>query len=290
MASFPQEVNDNKYFSLVHNTSCQHKPLPQPPKQPNKRGIHDVTLPADLSPLLSKMTLNSQLRRLEQHRLYLHFIQQRQQQKRQQRLWLGGERKRQELLRQLERQRRWQEKERQRPYQQKQLERQCQDPLKFRLRQQQEERRRKRQLELEQLKQQQDALHAKLSLPSYGLSTIYEDMQTSENEDGNEMNEVCLENQNLRPNDLDWTFKSDMVQKLIDQALLLKSEDGCPPLLYLQGHGGGILNPLESKLWPHVLHQLSPESATIKSVSSYSPTRGSSPQGDWTIVELETSH
>lgn len=88
----------------------------------------------------------------------------------------------------------------------------------------------------------------------------------------------------------DWNPKMDLAQKLINQALLLEGEDGCPPLLYLPGQEGGTLSPLERRFWPQILRQLSHVSATITSVSSYSPTRGNSPQGDWTIVELETYH
>uniref|UniRef100_A0A3B1IJF8 BTB/POZ domain-containing protein n=1 Tax=Astyanax mexicanus TaxID=7994 RepID=A0A3B1IJF8_ASTMX len=138
--------------------------------------------------------------------------------------------------------------------------------------------------------------------PSSGLCTIYEAMETSEDEDEDRIPrqifpaEMPLRaaNGNLRrppPRELDWNTKVDMVQQLINQALLLEGEDGCPPLLYLPGQGGGILSPLESSLWPHILPQLSPTSATITAVSSYSPTsQGSVPQGDWTVVELETHH
>lgn len=101
-------------------------------------------------------------------------------------------------------------------------------------------------------------------------------------------------NGNLRhppAEDLDWNTKLDMVQQLIHQALLLTGEDGCPPLLYLPGQGGGVLSPLESSLWPHVISCLNSSTATVASVSSYSPvSHSSSPQGDWTVVELETYH
>ncbi|XP_048871695.1 cell surface glycoprotein 1 [Brienomyrus brachyistius] len=90
--------------------------------------------------------------------------------------------------------------------------------------------------------------------------------------------------------DLDWDKKVDIVQQLINQTLLLAG-DGCPPLLLLPGGGGGTLSPLESSMWPTLLPPLTPPSATVTSVSSFSPEdQGSSPQGEWTVVELETHH
>lgn len=89
---------------------------------------------------------------------------------------------------------------------------------------------------------------------------------------------------------LDWEKKVDIVQQLINQTLLLAGE-GCPPLLLLPGGGGGTLSPLESSMWPTLLPPLTPPSATVTSVSSFSPEdQGSSPQGEWTVVELETHH
>ncbi|KPP75697.1 hypothetical protein Z043_105036 [Scleropages formosus] len=90
--------------------------------------------------------------------------------------------------------------------------------------------------------------------------------------------------------ELDWDKKVDIVQQLINQTLLLAG-DSCPPLLLLPGGGGGTLSPLESSLWPSLLPPLTPSSATVTSVSSFSPEdQGSSPQGEWTVVELETHH
>uniref|UniRef100_A0A3B3ZNR6 BTB/POZ domain-containing protein n=1 Tax=Periophthalmus magnuspinnatus TaxID=409849 RepID=A0A3B3ZNR6_9GOBI len=44
-------------------------------------------------------------------------------------------------------------------------------------------------------------------------------------------------------------------------------------------------------LWPSMLPPLTPPSATVTSVSSFSPeTSGASSQGEWTVVELETHH
>ncbi len=92
------------------------------------------------------------------------------------------------------------------------------------------------------------------------------------------------------PLDLDWGKKVDIVQQLINQTLLLNRE-GCSSLLLLPGGAGGTLSPLESSLWPSLLPPLTPPSATVTSVSSFSPeATGSSPQGEWTVVELETHH
>ncbi|XP_044047453.1 platelet binding protein GspB isoform X2 [Siniperca chuatsi] len=92
------------------------------------------------------------------------------------------------------------------------------------------------------------------------------------------------------PLDLDWGKKVDIVQQLINQTLLL-NRDGCSSLLLLPGGAGGTLSPLESSLWPSLLPPLTPPSATVTSVSSFSPeATGSSPQGEWTVVELETHH
>ncbi|XP_034394943.1 histone-lysine N-methyltransferase SETD1A [Cyclopterus lumpus] len=92
------------------------------------------------------------------------------------------------------------------------------------------------------------------------------------------------------PLDLDWGKKVDIVQQLIKQTLLL-NRDGCSSLLLLPGGAGGTLSPLESSLWPSLLPPLTPPSATVTAVSSFSPeATGSSPQGEWTVVELETHH
>lgn len=92
------------------------------------------------------------------------------------------------------------------------------------------------------------------------------------------------------PLDLDWGKKVDIVQQLINQTLLLNRES-CSSLLLLPGGAGGTLSPLESSLWPSLLPPLTPPSATVTSVSSFSPeATGSSPQGEWTVVELETHH
>ncbi|XP_051994443.1 alpha-protein kinase 1-like [Xyrauchen texanus] len=292
-----QKMNDNNYLAPLPNTYR----LPQP--QTNIRSVEPCRLPADAPPRAPQNAPvpNGQMRRLKQHELQLRHIWQRQEKERQQRLCLEEERQRQEQQRALERQRR--------------------ELLQLQLQQQQQEHRIRRQLlqrqlEMEQQqrhKQQQQQLKGQLS-PSSGLCTIYEAMETSEEENeetgnGSAKNKespnlngnpvptnlpLRVANGNLRrppPQELDWNTKLDMVQQLINQALLLDGEDGCPPLLYLPGQGGGILSPLESSLWPHIMSQFDSSTATVASVSSYSPiSQCSSPQGDWTVVELETHH
>lgn len=92
------------------------------------------------------------------------------------------------------------------------------------------------------------------------------------------------------PLEFDWGKKADIVHHLINQTLLLTG-DNCSSLLLLPGGAGGTLSPLESSLWPNLLPQLTPTSGTVTSVSSFSPEApGSSAQGEWTVVELETHH
>ncbi len=252
-------------------------------------------------------TGGEQLRRLQQHQEKLREMQHRQEQERQKRQWLEEERLRLE--------------------QQKQLEKQRRELLQLQLQQQQQEHRQRRQvlqwqLELEQqyrmqqkqIQQQQQLRRSPTGVmisPSSGLCTIYEAMETSDEEDEargvqNRNTQVVGKRvpsshsvtqdfqRQLRPvppQELEWNKKVDMVQQLINQTLMLSGDEGCPPLLLLPVGTGGTLSPLESSMWPTMLPQFSPPSATVTSVSSYSPdSQGSSPSGDWTVVELETQH
>lgn len=251
-----------------------------------------------------------QLRRLEQHQEKLKEMQHRQEQERQKRQWLEEERLRLE--------------------QQKQLEKQRRELLQLQLQQQQQEHRHRRQvlqwqLELEQqyrmqqkqIQQQQQLRRSPTGVmlsPSSGLCTIYEAMETSDEEfeargpqeEQNRNIEIAgkrgaasqLITQDVQrqlrpvpPQELEWNKKVDMVQQLINQTLVLSGDRGCPPLLLLPVGTGGTLSPLESSMWPSMLPQFSPPAATVTSVSSYSPdSQGSSSPGDWTVVEVETQH
>nr|XP_040046325.1 protein piccolo isoform X2 [Gasterosteus aculeatus aculeatus] len=248
-----------------------------------------------------------QLRKLEQHQGKLREMQHRQEQERQKRQWL--------------------EEERLRLDQQKQLEKQRRELLQLQLQQQQQEHRHRRQvlqwqLELEQqyrmqqkqIQQQQQLRRSPTGVmlsPSSGLCTIYEAMETSDEEDesaegGKNRNAQVAGKRGassrggaqdfqrqlrpVPPQELEWNRKVDMVQQLINQTLMLSGDGGCPPLLLLPVGTGGTLSPLESSMWP-LLPQVRPPAATVTSVSSYSPdSRGSSPTGDWTVVEVETQH
>lgn len=244
-----------------------------------------------------------ELSRPEQHQEELRAVQHRQEQERQKRQWLEEERLRLE--------------------QQKQLEKQRRELLQLQLQQQQQEHRHRRQvlqwqLELEhqyrmqqkQMQQQQQLRRSPTGVmlsPSSGLCTIYEAMETSGEEDeaGGEPNKNAqVGGQRVRasqdsqvqlrpipPQELEWNKKVDMVQQLINQTLMLSGDGGCPPLLLLPVGPGGSLSPLESSMWPNLPPQFSPPTATVISVSSYSPdSRVSSPPEDWTVVEVETQH
>ncbi|KAF7654568.1 hypothetical protein LDENG_00067860, partial [Lucifuga dentata] len=256
-------------------------------------------------------TGGDQLRRLEQHQQKLREMQHHQEQETQKRRWLEEERLRLEQQNQLEKQRR--------------------ELLQLQLQQQQQEHWQRRQLLQWQLElehqyrlqqkhiQQQQARRSPSGLmlsPSSGLCTIYEAMETSdEEEDGrgeeqkrntpkelelqgkkalssqSETRDFCQQPCPVPPQELDWNKKVDMVQQLIIQTLMLSGDGSCPPLLLLPMGSGGTLSPLESNMWPNLLTQFSPPAATVTSVSSYSPdSQGSSPPGDWTVVEVETQH
>ncbi|KAF6720579.1 hypothetical protein FQA47_017992 [Oryzias melastigma] len=214
--------------------------------------------------------------------------------------------------------REWLEEEQLRLEQQRLLETQRRELLQLQLQQQQHEHRHRRQvlqwqLELEhqyrmqqkQIQQQQQLRRSPTGVmlsPSSGLCTIYESMETSDEEDeaGQEQNKnlwvpspeyVQKQPRPVPPQELEWNKKVDMVQQLINQTLILSGDGSCPPLLLLPVGTGGTLSPLESSMWPSLPPQFSPPAATVTSVSSYSPdSRSSSPSGDWTVVELETQH
>lgn len=202
----------------------------------------------------------------------------------------------------------WLEEEQQRQEQQKQLQEQRQELLQLQQEQQQSRQRLQWQLELElqyrmhqkHLQQQQQLRRSPTGLmlsPSSGLCTIYEAMETSDEEEDmdtqkemlNDHNQEEYGSQSPSPS-LEWNMKVDMVQQLINHTLMLCGDGRCP-LLHLPVGAGGSLSPLESSMWPHLLPQLSAPAAVVTSVSSYSPdSRCTSPPGDWTVVEVETQH
>ncbi|KAA8594999.1 hypothetical protein FQN60_012134 [Etheostoma spectabile] len=314
---------------------------------------------ADLPPRnLGQQALSPQLRRLEQHQRQLLELQQRREQQSRPLEEAEQERKRRE-----EEEQRKKKEEAEEEIKRNEVE------LEMRLREQaevtkkEEELKQRRELEL-QLQQQQQELKERQQImqwqqelqqsnkeqtvllsPSSGLCTIYEALENSDEDEGEEegikelnpneemadCERVTSDKDKCRdsslstesspplpdsplsssnpsqdgdssspcppesperppPLDLDWGKKVDIVQQLINQTLLL-NRDGCSSLLLLPGGAGGTLSPLESSLWPSLLPPLTPPSATVTSVSSFSPeATGSSPQGEWTVVELETHH
>ncbi|XP_021412900.2 treacle protein [Oncorhynchus mykiss] len=122
---------------------------------------------------------------------------------------------------------------------------------------------------------------------SNSTSTLSPSPDSPEQEESRDASPPSVSPECPPPLDLDWGTKVDIVQQLINQTLLLTG-DGCSSLLLLPG---GTLSPLEASLWPKLLPPLTPPSATVTSVSSFSPEApGQSPQGEWTVVELETHH
>ncbi|KAM7372439.1 hypothetical protein PAMP_009604 [Pampus punctatissimus] len=269
----------------------------------NRRPI-DPTLAAHFAKIAPPPTLieidvgsrtgGEQLRKLEQHQEKLREMQHRQEQERQKRQWLEEERLRLEQQKQLEKQRRELLQ-----LQQQQEHRQRRQVLQWQLELEQQYR-----MQQKQIQQQQQLRRSPTGVmlsPSSGLCTIYEAMETSDEEEearGDQNRNTQLQGKRVAqdfqrqlrpvpPQDLEWNKKVDMVQQLINQTLMLSGDGGCPPLLLLPVGTGGTLSPLESSMWPNMLTQFSPPAATVTSVSSYSPdSRGSSPPGDWTVVEV----
>lgn len=263
----------------------------------NRRPI-DPAVAAHFAPLIESCSdsplVGEQLRRLEQHQEKVRETQQHREQEQQKLKWLEEEEQRLEQHRQLQEQR-----QELLQLQQEQQQRQSRHRLQWQL-----------ELELQyrmhqkQLQQQQQLRRSPTGLmlsPSSGLCTIYEAMETSDEEDDMDIQKVELHDHNqgeygskklcpLPTQELEWNMKVDMVQQLINQTLMLCGDGSCP-LLHLPVGAGGSLSPLESSMWPHLLPQLSAPAATVTAVSSYSPDgRCSSPPGDWTVVEVETQH
>ncbi|KAF4118453.1 pneumococcal serine-rich repeat protein [Onychostoma macrolepis] len=335
---FPPQPNDLLSIQMTMSSKLRLRPRAPHVTQPPR-------LPTDLPPRMPNVVSNTQLRCLEQHQQHLHEIQQRQ------------EKRNREQARQEE-----EEKQaRNEREQQEEEEEQKRNLLELQLKQQEQELKQRQQImqwqqELEQQQQQQQKhkVHTPVVLsPSSGLTTIYETVETSDEEEeegqgvveevegkssfivcpAEDMQRCTEENDSADlysqcttpspesiiqgpqrelqetdppadqdspsplgsperppPLEFDWGKKVDIVQQLINQTLLLAG-DGCSPLLLLPGGAGGTLSPLESSLWPNLLPPLTPPSATVTSVSSFSPEApGSSAQGEWTVVELETHH
>ncbi|KAJ8346219.1 hypothetical protein SKAU_G00304120 [Synaphobranchus kaupii] len=236
-----------------------------PPPAPSQPRPVECRIDLPPPPGSSRPTPNSQLRRLEQHQLQLRRIQLRHE--------LGRRRQEEERRRQEEERRR------------------------------QEVERRRQEVE-RQLQKQKAASHRappSVQLFPSGLCTIYEAMETSEEEEEEggarkRRGSTSVPNSPRGtlprpvPCDLEWEGKADVLQQLVNRALLL-AEEGYPPLLLLPGGVAGTLSPLQTSAWPPLLPPLALHTGTVTSVSSFSPEGlGGFPHGDWTVVELETHH
>lgn len=105
------------------------------------------------------------------------------------------------------------------------------------------------------------------------LSTIYEaegGAETPGLEDMNEKTPLAL-----------GSLQAAMMQQLLSRSLGLGL-----------GPGGGQRGAPQAELgrWSELLSPLDESHASITSVTSFSPEDAASPQGDWTVVEVETFH
>lgn len=95
-------------------------------------------------------------------------------------------------------------------------------------------------------------------------------------------------------------LQASVVQHLLSRTLLLAAAEGAS-----SGGGGGsggaggggvaggartALSDAELGRWAELLSPLDESRASITSVTSFSPDDVASPQGDWTVVEVETFH
>lgn len=94
-------------------------------------------------------------------------------------------------------------------------------------------------------------------------------------------------------------LQASVVQHLLSRTLLLAAEgaaggSGGGPGSAGGGAGAGgartTLSDAELGRWAELLSPLDESRASITSVTSFSPDDVASPQGDWTVVEVETFH
>lgn len=96
-------------------------------------------------------------------------------------------------------------------------------------------------------------------------------------------------------------LQASVVQHLLSRTLLLAAAEGAAGGSGGGGPGGegggGItggsrapLSDAELGRWAELLSPLDESRASITSVTSFSPDDVASPQGDWTVVEVETFH
>lgn len=93
-------------------------------------------------------------------------------------------------------------------------------------------------------------------------------------------------------------LQASVVQHLLSRTLLLAAAEGAaggggPGGAGAGGVAGGArtaLSDAELGRWAELLSPLDESRASITSVTSFSPDDVASPQGDWTVVEVETFH
>lgn len=94
-------------------------------------------------------------------------------------------------------------------------------------------------------------------------------------------------------------LQASVVQHLLSRTLLLAATEeaaggsGGPGGAGGGGSAGGArtaLSDAELGRWAELLSPLDESRASITSVTSFSPDDVASPQGDWTVVEVETFH
>ncbi|XP_029441240.1 nascent polypeptide-associated complex subunit alpha, muscle-specific form-like [Rhinatrema bivittatum] len=79
------------------------------------------------------------------------------------------------------------------------------------------------------------------------------------------------------------SLQANVMQQLIGRTLLFSAGGG-------EMAGKGPVSEVEISKWTELLSPLDESRASITSVTSFSPEDVSSPQGDWTVVEVETFH
>ncbi|KAM9115160.1 proline-rich protein 36 [Pangshura tecta] len=82
------------------------------------------------------------------------------------------------------------------------------------------------------------------------------------------------------------SLQATVMQQLISRTLLFSSTGEAP----VGSRGAPVMSEVELGKWTDLLSPLDESRASITSVTSFSPEDVSSPQGDWTVVEVETFH
>ncbi|XDV15515.1 hypothetical protein PO909_015585 [Leuciscus waleckii] len=246
--SFPPQPNDLLSIQMTMSSKLRLRPRAAHVTQPPR-------LPTDLPPRIPNAVTNTQLRCLEQHQQHLHEIQQRQ------------EKRLSTIYETVEASDTEDEQEGQRVLEE------VEDKSSFNVCPGEDMQRCTE-------KNDSDDLYSQYSTPSPESTTQDPQRELQETDPASHHDSPSPLGfpEQPPPLEFDWGKKVDIVHQLIHQTLLLTG-DGCSPLFLLPGGAGGTLSPLESSLWPNLLPPLTPPSATVTSVSSFSPeVPGSSAQ------------